>query len=177
MENNKNKYGSSIASNDRESLYSQEIYMKLYRWKCNFWWIVCSVVILVALGGSMVLCNLECDTLIVAITNFATILSIILSISSIAYAYSTSHDTAKQFAEIDKTVARMRENNEDMKNNNSQMLGLVVNISKEVHALYGEIGRSAKPEINNYAELPKSDVKPNKFPYEEPSKGLPSNSN
>lgn len=177
MENNKNKYGSSIASNDRESLYSQEIYMKLYRWKCNFWWIVCSVVILVALGGSFVLCNLECDSLIVAITNFATILSIILSISSIAYAYTTSHDTARQFAEIDKTVARMRENNEDMKNNNSQILGLVVKISNEVHALNGKFGVSAKPEINNEAELSDTGVKSNKSSYEVPSKVSPAGRN
>ena len=177
MEDKKNNYAPTIVSNDRESLYSQELYMKLYRWKCNFWWVVCSIVILVALGGSLVLCNLECDTLIVAITNFATILSIILSISSIAYAYSTSHDTARQFAEIDKTVARMRENNEDMKNNNSQILGLVVKISNEVHALNGKIGNSAKPEINNEAELSDSVVKSNKSSYEDPSKVSPAERN
>ena len=170
MENDKNKYAPTIASNDRESQSVQELHMKLYRWKCNLWWMAGFVVILLALWGSFVLYNVGCDSLNVAITNFSTILSIILSISSITYAYTTSHDTARQFAEIDKTVARMRENNEDMKSNNTQMLGLVVNISKEVHALYGKIGSSATPEINNEVELPNSDVKSNMSSNEVPTK-------
>lgn len=110
--------------------------MKIYRWKCNAVWIALLVVLLFSAFGSFVLLNIDGDTVVIAITNFSTVLSIILSISSIAYSYSTSHDTARQFAEIDKTVARMEENNEEMKNNNSQMLNLVFTISKEVHSLH-----------------------------------------
>ena len=125
--------------------------MKIYQWKCNAVWIAILVVLLFSVFGSFVLLNIDGDTVIVAITNFSTLLSIILSISSIAYSYSTSHDTARQFAEIDKTVARMEENNEEMKNNNSQMLNLVFTISKEVHSLHENSLRYRFPDskINN----------------------------
>lgn len=159
MENN--KYDSIVASIDRYYESYHKLHMKVYKWRCNAWWIASFIFVLVALLVSFVLIKLDCDTLVGAITNFSTILSIILSISSIAYSYTTSHDTARQFAEIDKIVAKMRENNEDMKNNNSQMLGFVINISKEVHALHERNGAPANSRINNNEEFTGLNVNPN----------------
>lgn len=86
-------------------------------WRIHIFWGAAVVIAVIAGVIALYILRVNGDSLVALLTNFATILSIILSISSIAYAYSTSHDTARQFAEIDKMVAQMRENNEEIRKN------------------------------------------------------------
>ena len=133
----------------------------LYRIKCNIIWGAIVALLLAGGFGSFVLYEISSNDVIMAISNFATILSIILSISSIAYSYSTSHDTARQFAEIDKTVARMKENNEEIMRNNIGMQKLVFEISKEVHSIHenGFFKRNIDSKANNDKDLNSSDIR------------------
>lgn len=152
-----------IIGNDGTWQELQDRNMTLYRWKFNTTWGAIVALLLASGFGSFVLHEISSNDVIMAISNFATILSIILSISSIAYSYSTSHDTARQFAEIDKTVARMKENNEEIMRNNSSMQELVFEISKEVHSIHenGFYKRNIDSKANNDKELSSTGVKGN----------------
>lgn len=141
----------------------QNLRMKQYRMKCNIIWGIVVVILLLCAFGSFLLQKISSNDVVMAVTNFATILSIILSISSIAYSYSTSHDTARQFAEIDKTVAQMKENNEEIKRHNTDMLNFVIEISKEVHTMheFSFTKHSIDLKANNDKELRSPVVKGN----------------
>lgn len=147
----------------------QDLRMKQYRIKCNVIWGIMMIILLVCAFGSFLLHKISSNNVIMAVTNFATILSIILSISSIAYSYSTSHDTARQFAEIDKTVAQMKENNEEIKRHNADLLNFVIEISKEVHTMheFSLPNHRIDSKANNDKDLNSTDVR-GKIPNNNP---------
>lgn len=118
--------GKMAVSNRTNAINDVSWSMEKKIWKINFIWSASVAAVVIAGISALCLCRVSGDSLISLLTNFATVLSIILSISSIAYSYSTSHDTARQFAEIDKMVAQMRENNEEIRKN-------ILEISRDVH--------------------------------------------
>ena len=72
-------------------------------------WTLAILILIIVLLLTCGLKNLpEGSVLIDAITNFSTILSIILSISSILFAYYTSRDTSMQYRSMEKALEEVR---------------------------------------------------------------------
>ena len=102
------------------------------------------------------------DNLLEGISNFSTLLSIILSISSISFAYYTSHQTSRQYENMSTAVTEIKESNRHMEKNNTMLLRFIREITKEIGIIGGMMD---KPSNNQNVE------------EEYKNKNIPSNSN
>ena len=99
-------------------------------------WTLAILILIIVLLLTCGLKNLpEGSVLIDAITNFSTILSIILSISSILFAYYTSRDTSMQYRSMEKALEEVRVTNKFMAENNSILLQQVKDLAIGINTI------------------------------------------
>lgn len=93
-------------------------------WSTNAKWIVSLLVMIVISLIAMILKGyvVNGDKLLSALENFSTILSIVLSVSSIAFAGYTSIETGRQFHFMSRAVEEIRTSNEIMSDNYKNLL-------------------------------------------------------
>lgn len=93
-------------------------------WSTNAKWIVSLLVIIVISLIAMILNQnvVNGDNLLSALENFSTILSIVLSVSSIAFAAYTSIETGRQFHFMSRAVEEIRTSNDIMSDNYKDLL-------------------------------------------------------
>lgn len=124
--NNKN----NIPPAKDERMYS--IHTLIY-W--NLGWVIVLLVIAVLSIMTLKLTNQDCSILIDSIENFATLLSIILSISSILFAYFTSQNTSRHFEEMSNVLVEVKEINNNIQSNNNQLLNMVHQMALNVKSI------------------------------------------
>lgn len=145
--------------------YNEE-YKKIKRetQNCTIKWVaIILLVIIVCILISIFLSHtiINGDNLLNGIVNFATIVSIILSITSIFYTAFTSRDTSAQFSNIDKAVAIIKENNDKIESNNRTMLQTVFELTKDIAIIKDRTG----VQSSNKASSPKGiDKVPDNLP-------------
>lgn len=90
----------------------------------NTKWIIGLLILVILLLATWLLVKnvTNGDRLLSALENFSTILSIILSISSIAFAGYTSIETGRQFHDMSKAVEEIRTSNRIMSDNYAKLL-------------------------------------------------------
>lgn len=94
------------------------------KWSTNAKWIISLLALAVICLLILILENfvMQGDNLLSALTNFSTILSIFLSISSIAFAGYTSIETGRQFHYMSRAVEEIRTSNRIMSENYKNLL-------------------------------------------------------
>lgn len=105
-----------------------------YIW-INVVWIIVLLVVAICILLSIKLTDIDSQTIIFYVTNFATILSIILSISSILFAYFTSRDTQSQYVAMGKALEAIRATNWQIMFSNYSLVSQVGDIAKDVCSL------------------------------------------
>ena len=111
----------------------------------NICWTLAILILIIVLLLTCGLKNLpEGSVLIDAITNFSTILSIILSISSILFAYYTSRDTSMQYRSMEKALEEVRVTNKFMAENNSILLQQVKDLAIGINTINVRMENSVK---------------------------------
>lgn len=120
--------------------------------KVNTIWVICILLLLVAL--LVVWCISQYvqngDNLIHGIENFATIISILLSVTSILYAHYTSETTSRQNSDIASAVTEIKAFSKFMSTNNQMVLSQIREITKDVAVIRA---KQAEPVENNKSEL------------------------
>lgn len=109
------------------------------------------------------------DALLESLVNFATVLSIFLSVSSICFALYTSLQTTRQYDNMSQAVTEIKVTNSSMDRNNTMLFKYIKEITKEIAYLGGRIEKDfnnkqtedkdfSKERIpsNNDAEVPKN---------------------
>lgn len=101
----------------------------------NLAWIILILAIILIIILSIDVAALNSDSLIKILSNFSTLLSIILSISSILFAYFTSRDTNNQYIAMGKALEEVRAASYQTIINNSDLISQVNAIAKDVSVL------------------------------------------
>lgn len=101
------------------------------------------------------------EVLVTYISNFSTMLSIILSISSIFFAYYTSRDTSMQYRSMEKALEEVRITNRSITENNSLLLSQVREIAINVNVLNDKLGRQTAQIDNKHLDSPNLQLKSN----------------
>ena len=111
-------------TNKVEEIKIEEPTVKEAKWPTNAKWIISLLVLAVICFLVFILENLvmQGDSLLSALTNFSTILSIFLSVSSIAFAGYTSIETGRQFHYMSRAVEEIRTSNRIMSENYKNLL-------------------------------------------------------
>lgn len=138
--------------------FEKEIILKWENKKLKFhiFYVAIITTLIVSAFLAFILLKFNCRSIIEAITSFATILSIILSISSISYSYITSHDTSRQFGEIDKTVAVMSQNSKSMDKSITNLENFMISMNKDfgdMRAVITQISKEKSGEVSSNNEL------------------------
>lgn len=112
------------ASNTIEDIKNIEKSSKGLGWPTNALWIISLLVLVLMLLASWILKSfvVSGDGLLSALENFSTILSIVLSVSSIAFAGYTSVETSRQFHYMSRAVEEIRTSNRIMSDNYKNLL-------------------------------------------------------
>lgn len=112
------------ASNTIENIKNSEKLSKGTGWPANALWIIFLLVLVLMLLTTWILKSfvVSGDGLLSALENFSTILSIVLSISSIAFAGYTSVETSRQFHYMSRAVEEIRTSNRIMSDNYKNLL-------------------------------------------------------
>lgn len=85
----------------------------------------------------------------------ATIMSIILSIFSIAFSYYSLTSSATQWSHMNAAIVEMKEANRNINNNNQALLSHVITITRNIGALQVQIPNLAAPERSfNNTKMP-----------------------
>lgn len=105
----------------------------------NVAWVIVLLVVILCILLSVDLTNLESNRIIFYIANFATLLSIILSISSILFAYFTSRDTQTQYVAMGKALEEVRAINFQIMISNSGLVSQVNDIAEDVSVLNNKL--------------------------------------
>lgn len=102
----------------------EEPTVRATKWPTNAKWIISLLVLAVICLLVFILENfvMQGDNLLSALTNFSTILSIFLSVSSIAFAGYTSIETGRQFHYMSRAVEEIRTSNRIMSENYQNLL-------------------------------------------------------
>lgn len=102
----------------------EEPTVRATKWPTNAKWIISLLVLAVICLLVFILENfvMQGDNLLSALTNFSTILSIFLSVSSIAFAGYTSIETGRQFHYMSRAVEEIRTSNRIMSENYKNLL-------------------------------------------------------
>lgn len=102
---------------------------------CNLSWVI--VLLAICLIGIVSLKTTEfgSERLVSILSNFSMLLSIILSISSILFAYFTSRDTNNQYIAMGKALEEVRAASYQSIINNSDLLSQVESIARDVSVL------------------------------------------
>lgn len=112
-------------SNKVDELKGKERNGRSTHWPTNAKWVIFLLILLVIFLFVWILENnvVEGDNLLSALVNFSTILSIVLSISSIAFAGYTSIETGRQFHYMSRAVEEIRTSYRIMSDNYKNLLG------------------------------------------------------
>lgn len=109
---------------------------KHYLIYCNLGWVIAILVTIILILTTVKFnCIVGGEEFMNGIVNFATFLSIILSISSILFAFFTSRDTSQQYSAMDKAIGEMRETHRSISANNSDLLKRVNEVSEHIVSL------------------------------------------
>ena len=109
---------------------------KHYLIYCNLGWVISILIIVILILTTAKFNNIvNGENLMNGIVNFATFLSIILSISSILFAFFTSRDTSQQYSAMDKAIGEMRETHRVISANSSDLLQRVNEVSEHIVSL------------------------------------------
>lgn len=111
-------------TNKVDEIKIEEPTVKEPKWPTNANWIISLLVLAVICLLVFILENLvmQGDSLLSALTNFSTILSIFLSVSSIAFAGYTSIETGRQFHYMSRAVEEIQTSNRIMSENYKNLL-------------------------------------------------------
>lgn len=121
-------------------------------WTTNAKWIVFLLVLFILLLITFILsnCIVKGDSLINGIENFSTILSIFLSVSSIAFAGYTSIETGRQYHNMSKAVTEIETSNKIMSQNYRDLIrhyhDTVKHFSRQMGDAYGVQQRNHVPK-------------------------------
>lgn len=112
------------ASNTIEEIKNSEKSSKGTGWPTNALWIISLLMLVLMLLATWILKSFVVggDGLLSALENFSTILSIVLSVSSIAFAGYTSVETGRQFHYMSRAVEEIRTSNRIMSDNYKNLL-------------------------------------------------------
>ena len=139
-------------------------HLKPYILTSIIWLLLILVVIIVILLNVVVSDkSVNADHLLYSIVNFATILSIFLSVSSICFALYTSMQTSRQYDNMSQAVTEIKATNEFMKSNSSQLLRNIRDIAKDLAYLGGKFDNEFKnrqvndKSLTNY-NIPKNNA-------------------
>lgn len=116
----------------------------------NLGWVICVLVFILVAVIAIKVTDLECDRLVSILSNFSMILSIILSISSILFAYFTSRDTNNQYIAMGKAIEEIRAASLFSYINNSDIISQVESIAKDVGVLNSKYDWESK--FSKYAD-------------------------
>lgn len=120
----------------KQEIQKQDLINKNCLIYTNFIWVIAILVITLIIVLTLKVDKISDSSKIVnLIMNFATFLSIVLSIFSILFAYYTSRDTSQQYNAMNKALGEMRETNRSMENNNTQLLNRVNDITNRITSL------------------------------------------
>lgn len=144
---------STIPSNNVKDNLSDEAIVEKTKWTTNAKWIVGILILIVLLLLSVILkdCVVQGDNLIHGIENFSTILSIFLSITSMAFAGYTSIETGRQYHSMSKAVTQIETTNKIMSSNYRDLLrhyhDTVKHFSKYMGEAYGNQQQNHAPKV------------------------------
>lgn len=132
----------------------------------NICWVLALLVLIIIFLLVYGLHNLPDGKLLIdSITNFSTILSIVLSISSILFAFFTSHDTSMQYRSMEKALEEVRATNKHMAENNAILLQQVRDLSIGINTINVRMENTSKSNTTSYSnaglESPNSQIKSN----------------
>lgn len=116
----------------------------------NLGWIICVLVLILAAVIATKVTDLKSDRLVSALSNFSMILSIILSISSILFAYFTSRDTNNQYIAMGKAIEEIRAVSLHSYINNSDLFLQVESIARDVGGLNSKYDWESK--LSKYSD-------------------------
>ncbi len=120
----------------------------------NICWIIALLILIIVLLLTYGLNKIhKVDILIESITNFSTILSIILSISSILFAYYTSHDTSMQYRSMEKALGEVRVTNKHMEKNNYILLQQVKDLAVGINTINVRMQYSGKSNTTSSSNV------------------------
>lgn len=113
-----------MPSNKFETTPNEQNRIVEEKWTTNAKWIVVLLVLLVIVLVVVILTEKVAngDNLVNAIENFSTILSIVLSVSSIAFAGYTSIETGRQYHNMSRAVTQIETANKIMSENYRDLL-------------------------------------------------------
>lgn len=111
-------------SNKVDEMKFKEEKEKSKKWPTNAKWVISMLLLFVALLIVWILESfvIEGDKLLTALVDFSTILSVFLSVSSIAFAGYTSIETGRQFHYMSRAVEEIRTLNRIMSDNYKNLL-------------------------------------------------------
>lgn len=113
-----------MPSNKYEAIPNEQNKVVEEKWTTNAKWIVFLLVLLVIVLVVVILTERVSngDNLVNAVENFSTILSIVLSVSSIAFAGYTSIETGRQYHNMSRAVTQIETANKIMSENYRDLL-------------------------------------------------------
>lgn len=127
MKNIKKRIMGNISKKQRPKQQPEENeeYERQIRWNVHIKWTVGVLVFLLIGSVSFMIANTMVDgeALLRSLNTFSTILSIVLSVSSIAFAAYTSIETGRQFHLMSRAVEEIRVTNRIMSDNYKDLLG------------------------------------------------------
>ena len=132
-----NKVNNSNKTETSEKKYS--VHTIIY-WNIG-WLIVILFILLISISASKIEA-FKSSELLDWIVNFATLLSIILSISSILFSYFTSQNTSRHFEEMSNVLAEVKQINNNIQTNNKQLFSMVYQMALNVKSI------DVKTELN-----------------------------
>lgn len=111
-------------------------------------WVVLILLALLTILSAYIVTKriIDGDNLLEGISNFSTLLSIILSISSISFAYYTSHQTSRQYENMSTAVTEIKESNRHMEKNNAMLLRFIREITKEIGIIGGMMDKPSNSQ-------------------------------
>lgn len=127
MKNTQKRIMGNISKKQRSKQQPEENeeYERQIRWNVHIKWTVGVLVFLLIGSVSFIIANTMVDgeALLRSLNTFSTILSIVLSVSSIAFAAYTSIETGRQFHLMSRAVEEIRVTNRIMSDNYKDLLG------------------------------------------------------
>lgn len=101
----------------------------------NIAWIIGILICVILCLLTLKLDEFNSKDLINGIVNFSTLLSIILSISSILFAYFTSQNTSRHFEEMSIVLTEVKQINNNIQSNNYNLISMIHQMALNVKSI------------------------------------------